>query len=292
MSSSRPHGVTNRVLAAVGRSAETFDCCDTTFRLTAWGPRASSAVERGVATARRLEAKLDAFSSDSALAELAATGRVVDEDVANVASRALSYLDRTAGRFDPRHGGVERAVKAYVAGDSDEVCVTFDAGSVRVSGAVVESDVRLDLNGLAKGYIVDRTAAALAGTARRGFVDGGGDLSPPPGPVGIENPDEDAPVTVVDTDWAVASSGGYRRGRGDVDHLYDPVAERVGSRHDQVTVVARRDVMEADALATTLSVTPLDDALSLAADWPGLEALVYRDGRCYTTAGFESHALD
>lgn len=292
MSSSRPRGLTNRVLAAVGRSDETFDCCDTTFRVSAWGPRARGAVQRGVATARRLEAKLDAFSADSVLADLRATGRVVDEDVANVVVRALSYLDRTAGRFDPRHGDVEQAVKAYVAGESDEVCVTFDAGSVRVSGSVVESAVRLDLNGLAKGYIVDRTAAALAGTACRGFVDGGGDLSPPPGPVGIENPGGSDLLTVIDTDWAVASSGGYRRGRADVDHLYDPVGEHVGSRHDQVTVVARRDVMEADALATTLSVTPLDDALSLVAHWPGLEALVYRDGERYTTAGFDSHAVD
>ena len=293
MTAVTPQSPTGAVLARVGTARESFDCCDSSFRVAAWGPRADRAVERGVDRARALEQALDAFDPDSAVSTLRSTGSVTNPHVARVAERALEYHDRTDGRFDPRHGGVERAVKSYVRGDTDEVDAAFvvDGGerSVTVDGARVESSVELDLNGLAKGYLVDRVAESLRGVATRGFVDGGGDLSPPPGPVGVERPSGGAHVAVLDTDWAVASSGNYRRTRGPVDHLYDPVEGRVGARHEQVTVVARRDTLEADALATALAVTPLDEALERAEAWPGAEALLYGGGETHQTPGFDAH---
>ena len=59
-----------------------------------------------------------------------------------------------------------------------------------------------------------------------------------------------------------------------------------------VTVVARRDCMEADALATTLAARPLDDALALAEAWDGAAAFVLHDGVFPATEGFEIHVMD
>ncbi|MFC7045610.1 hypothetical protein ACFQH6_09515 [Halobacteriaceae archaeon GCM10025711] len=59
-----------------------------------------------------------------------------------------------------------------------------------------------------------------------------------------------------------------------------------------MTVVARRDVMEADALATTLSALPRDDALALAEEWDGAEALVVHQGTIRRTGGFTDHVPD
>jgi len=169
----------------------------------------------------------------------------------------------------------------------------FDAGTVQISGSHITTDVELDLNGLAKGYIVDRASEALYGVGRRGFVSGGGDMSPPTGPVAIESPyGDDTPLKILDTDWYVATSGGYRRSRNGTDHVYDPTTESLGSRHESVTVVARRDCMEADALATTLAALPLAKARELASEWEGLEALIIHDGVFHTTDGFETHVLD
>jgi len=290
-----PQTLSGNVLARVGSAHESFDCCDSSFQVAAWGPRAGRAVERGVDRARSLERTLDAFDRDSAVATLRSSGSVTNRHVARVVERAVEYHDRTDGRFDPRHGDVERAVKSYVRGETDEVDAAFvvdvdgDERSVTVDGDRVESSVDLDLNGLAKGYLVDRVAESLRGVVTRGFVDGGGDLSPPPGPVGVERPNGGGHVTVLDTDWAVASSGNYRRTRGPVDHLYDPVEGCVGARHDQVTVVAHRDTLEADALATALSVTPLEAALERAEAWPGAEALVYSGDETHQTEGFDAH---
>ncbi|WP_312621913.1 FAD:protein FMN transferase [Haloarcula sp. 1CSR25-25] len=76
------------------------------------------------------------------------------------------------------------------------------------------------------------------------------------------------------------------------NHVYDPTTESLGPRHESVTVVARRDCMEADALATTLAALPLAEARELAAEWEGLEALIIHDGVFHTTERFDTHVMD
>lgn len=276
-----------------GVSSCEFSCCDTTFRVQATGIRAEAAVTAAQDTARSLETQLNAFDEASAVSRLNRDGDVQNEHVARIVRRGLEYYDRTGGVFDIHQGRVEQDLKRYLRGDSERPPTEFDTGTVRFSGSKVSTDVELDLNGLAKGYIVDRASEALAGRGRRGFVSGGGDMAPPTGPVAIESPyGDDSPLKILDTDWCVASSGGYRRSRRDTDHIYDSTSEMLGSRHESVTVVARRDCMEADALATTLAALPLADAKALAADWEGLEALIIHEGVFHSTAGFETHVLD
>lgn len=285
--------VLSSIRERAGAAERSFDCCDTQFVIRGTGVRAAAGVAAAQRTARRLETVLDAFDDESAVSRLNRTGTVENEHVARVVRRGLAYYERTDGVFDIHQGRVEHDLKAFLRGDRQSLPETFDTGSIRVDGSLVSAEIPLDLNGLAKGYIVDRAAAALAGVGRRGFVSGGGDMSPPTGPVAIESPyGDETPLKVLDTDWFVATSGGYRRRRDGTDHIYDPVTERIGSRHESVTVVAERDCMEADALATTLSAMPLDDALSLAAAWDGLEAFVVHDGVFRTTEGFHTHVLD
>ncbi|WP_318570990.1 FAD:protein FMN transferase [Salinigranum marinum] len=270
-----------------------FDCCDTTFRIQATGIRADTAVTAARDTAESLEGQLNAFDAASAVSHLNREGEVVNEHVARIVRRGFEYNDRTEGVFDIHQGRVEQELKTFLCGDSETPPTGFDTGTVRVSGSHVTADVELDLNGLAKGYIVDRASEALAGLGRRGFVSGGGDMSPPTGPVGIESPyGDDTPLKILDTNWHVATSGGYRRSRNGTDHIYDSTSGSFGSRHESVTVVARRDCMEADALATTLAALPLDEARELAAEWDGLEALIIHDGVFHTTERFNTHVMD
>ncbi|MFC7021090.1 MULTISPECIES: FAD:protein FMN transferase [Haloarcula] len=276
-----------------GDTHREFSCCDTTFRIQATGIRAGAAAIAARETAESLEAQLNAFDEASAVSRLNREGEVANEHIARIVRRGLEYNDRTEGVFDIHQGRIEHDLKAFLRGDSDTPPTEFDTGTVQTSGSHVTTDVELDLNGLAKGYIVDRTAETLAGLGRCGFVSGGGDMSPPPGPVAIESPyGDDTPLKILDTDWYVATSGGYRRSRKGTDHVYDPTTESLGSRHESVTVVARRDCMEADALATTLAALPLAKARELASEWEGLEALIVHDGVFHTTDGFERHVLD
>ena len=278
------------LLAAVGAERFEFACCDTTFAATVAGVRAGAAARRAMETAADLESQLNAFDEGSAVAALNREGSVENEHVARIVERWLEYSWRTAGRFDVRQGETEHRLKRYLRGEADGFQAAFGDGQVSVDGACVETDVPLDLNGLAKGYIVDQAAASLSGVARRGFVDGGGDLSPPTGPVAVESPyGDETPLRVLDTGWSVATSGSYRRRRSGADHIYDPARGRVGARSELVTVVAERDCMEADALATTLAASHPEEAIDLAEGWPGLEALVVTDGVFRETGGFGWH---
>ncbi|MFB6243570.1 MAG: FAD:protein FMN transferase [Halobaculum sp.] len=284
---------TATVYERFGQSWSEFRCCDTQFVARAAGVRTQRAVDEARATAQRIERQLDAFDEESAVAELAREGVVENEHVARVVRRGVAYYEQTDGVFDIHQGRVEHELKSFLDGETASPPETFDTGAVRVDGPVVETNTPLDLNGLAKGYIVDRAAATLDGLGRTGFVSGGGDSSPPTGPVAVESPyGDERPIRTLDTDWAVATSGGYRRQRDGVDHLYDPTTEHVGSRHDSVTVVAQRDCTEADAAATTLAALPPDDARVVAAEWAGVEALLVHDGRIETTAGFHDHVHD
>nr|WP_230455271.1 FAD:protein FMN transferase [Halorubrum sp. BV1] len=276
-----------------GNSHREFECCDTTFRIQATGIRAETATTAARETAESLEGHLNAFDEASAVSQLNRDGEVADDHIARIVRRGLEYNDRTDGVFDIRQGRVEHDLKTFLCGDRDTPPREFATGTVRISGSHVTTNVEVDLNGLAKGYIVDQASEALGGGGRRGFVSGGGDMSPPTGPVAIESPyGSDTPLKILDTDWYVATSGGYRRSRNGTDHVYDPTTESLGSRHESVTVVARRDCMEADAVATTLAALPLAEAREVASEWEGLEALIIHDGVFHTTDGFETHVLD
>lgn len=285
--------VLSSVYARVGEAHREFDCCDTRFVVRSTGARAAAGVGAAQQVAQRLEGELNAFAGGSAVSQLNRSGMVKEEHVARVVRRGLEYYERTNGVFDIHQGRVEHDLKAFLSGDRQCLPERFHTGDVSIDRAEVRTDHTLDLNGLAKGYIVDQAAAALTGVGRDGFVSGGGDMSPPIGPVAVESPyGDDAPLKVLDTDWSIASSGGYRRTRDGIDHIYDPVSERLGARHESVTIVAERDCMEADALATTLSALPLEDALSLAESWDGLEALVVHGGVFHPTEGFEEHVVE
>ena len=285
--------VLSTVYERAGEAHRKFECCDTEFVVRATGVRATAGADTARQTVRRLEGVLNAFDERSAVSRLNRTGTVENEHVARVVRRGLEYHERTNGVFDIYQGRVEHHLKAFLGGDRQSLPKTFDTGDVSVDGELVSTDHSLDLNGLAKGYIVDQAAAALSGVGRRGFVSGGGDMSPPPGPIAVESPyGDETPLKVLETDWFVATSGGYRRTTDGVDHIYDPTSDQIGSRHESVTVVAERDCMEADAPATTLAAQPLGDALSLAESWPNAEAFVVHGGVFHTTDGFDTHVVD
>lgn len=266
-------------------------CCDTELRIQATGLRSRAAVERGRRTALELEKQLDSFAEDSAVSRLNREGEVENPHVAELVRRAEEYRRRTGGAFDVRYGELESEVKSYIRGDTDSVSGPDATGpsEVSVEGDRVVADGRVDLNGLAKGYVVDAVVNAVEGSGRGVFVDGGGDISPPPGVVSVDSPYGDGAVELLETGRYVATSGGYRRHRGDVDHVYDPRGPRTGARHDSVTVVVERDCVEADALATAASALPREEALELVEDWSGADALFVDDGEPYTTKGFEEH---
>lgn len=266
----------------------TFRCCDTQWELGATGSKAANCIEAARRHALHLESILNAFDERSAVSHLNRTGSVTDPVVAAVVRRALQMRERTQGAFDLTQGGLEASVKAYIRGASQTIPFGRSENRVEVDGDTVTATARIDLNGIAKGWMVDRVWEEARGQDGQAFVDGGGDIAHPLRPIAIDAP-HGGTIAVLDTDWNVATSGNARRRRGGVDHLYDPRTGRVGATQQQVTVLSRLDCTEADALATVLCVLPPLGATALAESWDGVEALFVRNDHVWWTRGFEAH---
>ncbi len=139
--------------------------------------------------------------------------------------------------------------------------------------------IRCDLSAIAKGYAVDKLAAALTGVGYSDFmVELGGEVvargrnaSGETWRLGIEVPDPErrAVHAVVALDgMALATSGNYRNFRIEdervVSHIIDPRTGRpVIHTLASVSVVAET-CMEADAWATALSVLGPEEGLEVA----------------------------
>jgi len=210
----------------------------------------------------------------------------------DVVLKALEINAATEGAFDPFVG---EPVMAWGFGAAGPVPDAARIKAVRQSWrqgtrAVAldrdgrrmrrQSDIGLDLCGIAKGYGVDRLSEVLGDFGiTRHLVAIDGELRAEglqPGergwPIAIERPDEtarDVAMSIEIADMAVATSGNYRHVRDldgrKVSHTIDP---RTGAPVDNallsVTVLSDTTML-ADALATALMVMGTDAALVFAA---------------------------
>lgn len=153
--------------------------------------------------------------------------------------------------------------------------------ALEIDGARVRKRVpiTLDLNGIAKGYGVDRLAEVLGGAGiRDGLVGIDGEMRAmglrPDGEawtVAVEQPDPErrAPHSLLSLeDCAVATSGDYRhwidvQGRR-LSHTMDPARGAPLARSPASVTVLAPTCAEADAWATALMVLGADDGGDLA----------------------------
>lgn len=185
--------------------------------------------------------------------------------LAGLLNSALAIRARTGGAFDPTVGPI---VHHFGFGPIEGGRGDADGLAVR-TGAIRKADpaTTLDLCGIAKGYALDRMAAALAALGHRDtLIELGGEVVAlgrhPEGRawlVAIERPGS-APVTAQRIlrpgGLALATSGhganGFARPR--LSHIIDPrTARPVAPGLASVSVLAA-DARTADALATALLV--------------------------------------
>lgn len=218
----------------------------------------------------------------------------VDEpgpELSEVLASALDWQLRSGGAFNPAAGAVVAlwraaeargeppapAEQAAVAAVARQPLYHIDPGGVPHLDVPVSPDAErgvIDLNALAKGWIVDRALAAgrAAGPAEADLVvSAGGDLAhsgPGSARVGIENPlrpyDNEPPVVTVEVRGAgLATSGrarrGFRIGGRWYGHVVDPRTGATADHMAGISVVAP-DAATADVLATILGLMPPADA--------------------------------
>jgi len=247
-----------------------------------------------------VDAQMSTWKPDSDLMRLnrapAGAWVTVPERLLDVIRLGLNVGRASGGAFDM---GVGEAVTAWGYGPAeaspDRIRNSMQARRVPAFEALEIDETRirkrvpiaLDLNGVAKGYGVDRLAGILGGFGIRDALVGiDGEMRAmglrPDGEawtVAVEEPDRErrAPHSILSLqDCAVATSGDYRhrvevQGRH-LSHTMDPTrGAPVLDPPASVTVVAPT-CAEADAWATALMVLGPDKGEELA-QWLGLDAL-------------------
>lgn len=226
----------------------------------------------------------------------------------HVLRHALALAKDSSGAYDPTVGPL---VNAWGFGPHQRAFeppspTAIDAARARCGWQRVQLDTArqaayqpggayLDLSSIAKGYGVDRAALALDALGITQYlVEVGGELRArgmrpdgQPWRVAIEVPDasDNHALALPLQDHSIATSGDYRRHAGSGDaryaHTIDPRTGQPVRNNVASVSVLHRECMQADALATVLTVLGEADGLAYARRH-GLAALfILRDAHDY-----------
>lgn len=266
------------------------------------GSRNKAEHEIGLAFAEieRLRTILDRFDASTPLAVLNDQGRITGApaELNAVMAQAKRFHALTNGSFDMTVQPVVELLAAHrsPSGKSDlsekevrNILALVDSDGVRMddrSIALSRSGMGVTLDGIGKGYIVDRVSdrLAAAGIANH-LINAGGDIRTrgerapgKPWTVAVEDPAKKGnyPAVLTMRDGALATSGGYEvffdkaRTR---HHVVNPDTGICPQQSVSVSVLAG-SVMEADALSTAAFVKPPKQGLALIGSLPGRETLI------------------
>jgi thiamine biosynthesis lipoprotein len=221
----------------------------------------------------------------------------VSEDLFRVLEAAQRLAVETDGAFDVTLGPVirlwrtarkEQRMPAAEAlrearSRSGHRLLRLDAAARTVT--LARAGMQLDFGAIGKGFAADEALAVLERMGmRRALVAASGDLAmgeAPPGQagwrVGVGGAGEEFAKVLELHDAAVSTSGASEQfaviGGTRYSHIVDPATGLGLKDAIEVTVVARRG-MEADSLATAVSVIGEARGRALAARRPGVEVMV------------------
>jgi thiamine biosynthesis lipoprotein len=266
----------------------------------ALGERAARAAFARVA---ELDAMLSDYRPDSELSRLSATSGVwtpVSTDLFAVLTLALKVAEASEGAFDPTVGPLTTLWRETRETRRLPDAAVLTEALARVGWRFVALDentravrlerarMRLDLGGIAKGYILQQALAVLTAQGTpRALVEAGGDIvvgDAPPAQSGwrVDVPHADASFVAraaALTRAALSTSGatvqfveikGVR-----YSHVIDP-RTGLGVTHDLVVSVIAADAATADGLATAAGVLGASGAAKLLAAFPEATATFQR----------------
>lgn len=262
---------------------------------------AATAARAEIAACERVLSRFDPSSDLSRVNAAPGEWTTVDSRLVDAIDIALWFERETDGKCSPLlltaliAAGYDRTFARLV--DREAWSPDPGGGSVELDRArqrVRVSAATLDLGATAKGLIGARALHAVQRSwpgVSGALVDLGGDVAvvgtPPTGDtwlIDVDDPRDGAGAvgTVRVAYGGVATSGPTCRRFGPdgaLHHLIDPITRVPAVDGPLSATVAAGDLVAADAHATALAITPVDDAAAYLADQPGLGAvLVLEDG--------------
>jgi thiamine biosynthesis lipoprotein len=271
-------------------------------------------VEQVFAEAERIDRLMSTYKEDSRISEInrmaAHEPVAAGEELFGLIRRSLDISVLTHGAFDITFDSVGQHYDFRKRQRPDEA--TVEAEKKLINFRFVELDqaagtvsfrqqgVRINLGGIAKGYVVERGASILrAQGVRHGIVTAGGDSRligdrrGQPWMVGIRDPrvDGEVAISVPLENEAISTSGDYERyfEEGDTryHHIIEPSSGEPASGVHSATVFGP-DAVITDALSTSVFVMGVDKGLRLIATLPDYESIVIdSEGRIFYSDGLQ-----
>jgi thiamine biosynthesis lipoprotein len=269
-------------------------------------------LERVFAEAARIDRLMSTYIEDSRISEinrLAAQEPVIaGDELFQIVRRSLDISVLTLGAFDITYESVgqhydfrnrQRPDDATVASERELIDFRFvELDQVKGTVYFRQEGVRINLGGIAKGYVVERGVdiLRLAGVRHAIVTAGGdsrllGDRRGQPWMVGIRDPRKDGAVAISMPleNEAISTSGDYERFFVEDEiryhHIIQPSTGAPASGVHSATVFGP-DAVITDALSTSVFVMGVDQGLRLIATLPDYESIVIDDaGRIYYSDG-------
>ena len=249
---------------------------------------------------KRLEQLLSTYLPDSEISQInRAAGKEavpVSLEVEEVIREGIFWSRQSDGAFDIT---VEPLVQLWDF-DSENEVIPGRATLRKTASLVNYKDIEIfdhkvrlarpgmaiNVNGLAKGYAVDRAVSILRSRVPNGIVNAGGDLfafgqksKESPWTIGLQHPrkPQDLLAAFAVKNQAVATSGDYQRyfvkDGVRYHHIFDP-ATGMPARKMISTTLITTEVMEADAMATAVFVMGPEAGLAWVDSLDNVEAMV------------------
>ncbi len=274
---------------------------------------AENAIGQAFEEIDRLSSLLSRYDGNSPVSELNEAGVLANgnQEVLELVARSLYYHRETNGAFDitvkplidlykessaagktPSESQVQAVLK--LVGTEH---IRFESGNIRLGRA----NMGITLDGIAKGYIVDRASQLLSdkGIASH-LINAGGDIRTSgaaqggkPWTVAIQDPAKKKayPDVLRMTDGAIATSGNYEVYYDKEKMFHHIVDSRTGmspALSTSVTVKANT-VMDADALSTSVFVMQPKAGVRFINSQPGCECYVIQEnGKTAQSAGWST----
>lgn len=287
--------------------------------------KAESAIGDAFSLCAELDKTLSRTQESSEIGRINSAGgewTEVGDDTLRLVTEGIRYSELSGGDFDITIGGVSdlwdfhadpEDAKVPDAGELAEAVSHVDYHNIEIDGNKVrlaDPDARIDLGGIAKGYIGDRMTELLESEGvTSGIVNLGGNViciggKTPDNPfvIGVETPYSDRSEIVgkiAARDITLVTSGVYERtievdGRKYHHILSTKTGYSVDTDLDAVTLTAGKGhSMDIDALSTICLIKGSEEGAKLIESMDGIEAVfILSDGTIKTTSGMEFESVD
>jgi len=308
----------NRSLYKVSRTRLSMGTYITITVMDPSRDRAEEAVGKAYEEIERLTRMMNRFDEAAAVAHLNKEGVLKDvpPELGGVIVKAKEIHQLTGGYFDITVKPVVDIFKACAEkgefreppeGDLKKALALVGSDMIDVKGGTVafrRPGMGITLDGIAKGYIVDRASEVISahGVANH-LINAGGDIraegmknGKEPWTIAIQDPEkkDNYPDTIKMSGGSIATSGNYEvyfDKEKLFHHIVNPATGHSPVKASSVSVTALT-VMEADALATGVFVMGPEEGRNFLNKLPAYDGLIVaRDGSVFKTGGWKSATI-